>query len=115
WNVWWHLKDTDYLLPKKFITTQWLMMVTFVGLPLIAAAVQLLYGKRHAWRDVLPQIKITLVVGLWLVFMTYAYAKWGRFRQSYLTEFLPQLSLLFGLGSYYVWSLCLQLKPVFLR
>lgn len=111
WQVFFHLTDTDFLLPKKFATTVWLIGALFAGLPFITAVGVLLYGRSEPLRVYWSRWQIPLLICAWLVLTVFAYAKWGRFRQSYLTEFVPQLALLAGVGFDFAFKTWQGIKP----
>lgn len=104
------LVDTDFLLPKAAVFAELLILAISFIFPFITAMAVLLYGMKGfstSWR-------VVGITVLWLVISVAAYSKWGRFRQSYLTEFVPQLAILAGIafdGMYIVWR---KIQPTWL-
>lgn len=111
WNISFHLHDTGFLLPKKFISTTWLIVSLLFGAPLVTALAALVYNSPKHARLYWDTIRFPILIALWLFLTVYAYAHWGRFRQSYLTEFLPQLALLLGVGLDFTFGLWGKIQP----
>lgn len=106
-----HLYDTNFLLPKGFTSTTFFIAYLVIGLPLMTAMATILYAKESVAKEYLPSWKVPFLTLLWLGITTVAYAHWGRFRQSYLTEFIPQLALLFGVGYQFLFDAWGKIKP----
>lgn len=109
-----NLYDTGFLLPGAFPTTVYIILALFLGIPAITAMAALLYDTSEGVEYTWVFWRTPLLVFLWLALTIIAYAKWGRFRQSYITEFLPQLVLLFAIGADYTFDLWQKIRPVWL-
>ena len=114
WEVLANLIDTDFLLPKKHITTVWTILTLCTTVPLITAITQLLYGSRDTVKIYWSRLQTPLIIIVWLTLTIFAYSRWGRFRQNYLTEFLPQLILIFAVSADYVLDLWRKIRPQWL-
>lgn len=110
-NVLLHLRDTGFLLPGSYPAMQLLIVFLCFVVPFITAIAALLHEPQESWNKHRILWRYFLVVLLWLGLTAFAYSKWGRFRQSYLTEFLPQLALLFGIGFHYLTDVWQSIKP----
>ncbi len=111
WNVLLTLVDTNFLLPKTLPTAIFLVLVVLFAIPFITSLAALLYTSEGAWKKYIGRWQIPTLIILWLVMTTLAYSKWGRFRQSYLTEFIPQLALLLGITFDYTFDTWKKIQP----
>lgn len=111
WNILLTLVDTNFLMPKTLPTSIILVIIVLFGIPFITGLAALLYAPEGIWRRYWKQWQIPLFIILWLVLTMVAYSKWGRFRQSYLTEFVPQLALLLGITLDYMFDIWKKIRP----
>lgn len=111
WTILFHLTDTNFLLPKTFPSTILLILILFFGFPFITAMATLLYGMREQYKISWAYWRTPLLICVWLFLTILIYAQWGRFRQSYLTEFLPQLAILFGISFDFMFDVWARIKP----
>ncbi len=109
-----HLHDTNFLLPKTLYSTIFLTVSLFFVVPFITAVAALLYGEKGAIKKYWNQWQTPLLVFVWLGMTVLAYSQWGRFRQSYITEFIPQLAIIFGVGFDFVLGLWKKIEPKWL-
>lgn len=108
------LYDTGFLLPKHFATSVPFILIIIIGVPLLTAFAAFFYNRTEKMRDHSTQALFVILFLVWLAFSGYAYAKYGRFRQSYLTEFIPQLALFFGVGFHFLFTTWSSIRPVWL-
>ncbi len=112
-QVYRHLSDTEYLLPGAFTMLQ-LLMVGLVFGGILFMVVMRFTGKAVAFRFA-GQWTSIVTFAVWLVLLAYLYLQWGRFRQNYLVEFIPPLSLLAAWGcAHFIWN-ARNITPTFLR
>lgn len=113
YQVYWHLADTGYLLPETLSMVRLLLLCLVFGgalamLVLRFTEEQSLSATKIPWRSLVPFI-------LWLSILAYLYLQWGRFRQSYLVEFIPPLAALSSWGGMYFINSTQKITPSFLR
>jgi hypothetical protein len=84
-----HLVDMEYLLPDKFPLVRAVLLGLVVFLPLGWLCIQVVLPTFPAVASSLPRVLLLCI--LWLVGLVVAYGQWGRFRHSYIVEFLPPL------------------------
>ncbi len=111
WNISIHLSDTGFLLPKKFVSTIWLIISLLFGVPLITALAALVYNSPKEVSKYWSTIRYPIIIAFWLLLTIFAYSHWGRFRQSYLTEFIPQLAIFLGVGLDFTIGLWGKIRP----
>lgn len=111
WSVWIVLLDTNFLMPKTLPIAMMTILIVIFGIPFITGLAALLYTPEGVWKRYMPRWQMPLLVVLWLAMTVLAYSQWGRFRQSYLTEFLPQLALLLGISFDYMFDTWSKIKP----
>lgn len=92
YQVYWHWRDADYLLPGGFSVARLLLICLVFGS--IFLATTLWYAGRPRVTNGYYPWQALLLSGLWLVILTTVYLRWGRFRQSYLVEFIPPLAVI---------------------
>jgi hypothetical protein len=106
-----HLRDMGYLLPTHAPSAIWLITAFVAGLPVLTVVCGMLYGQKTVRASVGPRTWLPWIATGWLLLTVLAYAHWGRFRESYLTEFLPQLALLAAFGWYHADKLWRAISP----
>lgn len=92
-----HLVDMGFLLPATIPLKEWELWASFwIVLPLLIGmrVLHTVPGKPSAFWE----RKWSVVISIWLVLLIILYSHWGRFRHSYLVEFLPPLALFVGWG-----------------
>lgn len=109
-----HLHDTNFLLPKTLFSSIFLIVSLFFVAPFITAVAALFYGEKGAIKKYWNNWQTLLLIFAWLGMTVFAYSQWGRFRQSYLTEFIPQLAIIFGVGLDFVLRLWKKIEPKWL-
>lgn len=114
WKSMLTLIDTNFLMPKTLHTSIFLVIALLFGFPFITALSALLYNNSQTWKGYWKRWQMPVLILLWLFLTMFAYAKWGRFRQSYLTEFLPQLALLLGISLVYMIDTWKHIRPFWL-
>ncbi len=113
YQVYWHLSDTRYLLPGAFTVLQ-LLLVGLVFGGILLMVMMRFTGRASAFRFA-GQWSSIVVFTVWLILLAYLYLQWGRFRQNYLVEFIPPLSLLAAWGcAHFIWN-ARNITPTFLR
>lgn len=111
WTILFHLIDTNFLLPKTLPSTQLLILILFFSFPFITAMAMLLYDIHEQYKISWSYWRTPLLMCVWLFLTILIYAQWGRFRQSYLTEFLPQLAILCGISFDFMFDVWARIKP----
>ncbi len=92
-----HLLDMGFLLPTTIPLKEWELWAAFwIVLPLLVC-IRVLHTAPERSTS-LSEHKWLGVVTSWLILLIVLYSNWGRFRHSYLVEFLPPLALLVGWG-----------------
>lgn len=90
---WWHLADMQYLLPQKFVLIRLVVIGLIFIVPLVFLVIRQFTPRLQPHKD---SMTIVWLGVLWLILLLVVYTNWGRFRQSYLVEFIPPLTLLTG-------------------
>ncbi len=111
-NVFLHLRDMQFLLPKSFPVTTASMVIIVFGLPILwtlfsfqgknpnrpkpekTIQVKSWFTKLSFDLKLVQNWRALLLLVAWLVLLTGLYYFWQNFRQNYLIEFLPPLALL---------------------
>jgi hypothetical protein len=112
---WHHLADMGYLLPTTLPLVRLMIIMLVFGIPLGWLLIRLLLPATNLAPPLPERYRVVAVVALWLVLLIYLYGKWGRFRESYLVEFIPPLALLTALtftALYHQWQ---RIESVWLR
>lgn len=112
--VYYHLRDADYLLPASFALAQPTLLITIFG-GMMTLAVAFLTSSATTRERINPPLLFWLPTALvWLALLTFMYVQWGRFRQSYLVEFIPPLGLIGGISLVAGWRALTQIQPAWL-